>query len=232
MSDRCPTDPEPTCALLDALSLSDDPTRLSATNISFSSKPSNGSFQLMAADDQLEVTQQQFQFFLDVLLDRPIETSLSFAGNVLRQLTLNSVNMTLQTDAMVKKGRGVTGMAWGDFGPGRLTADTGWLAFADPAQSALYALAALSVLGFLASGRLPPAVATFLIMILIGIVVNAIVCGGLSQPANRYGARVIWLLPVAAAIGGAVFAVRRRADRAGTRFDTYDLSALGQRSSQ
>ena len=232
LSDRCPTDPEPTCALLDALSLSDDPTRLSATNISFSSKPSNGSFRLMAADDQLEVTQQQFQFFLDVLLDRPIETSLSFAGNVLRQLTLNSVNMTLQTDLIVRMSSGMTGMAWGDFGPGRLTADTGWLAFADPAQSALYALAALSVLGFLASGRLPPVVATFLIMILIGIVVNAIVCGGLSQPANRYGARVIWLLPVAAVIGGAVFAVRRRADRAGTRFDTHDLSALGQRSSQ
>lgn len=232
LSDRCPTDPEPTCALFDALSLSADPTRLSATNISFSNKPSNGSFQLMAADDQLRVAQQQFQFFVDVLLDRPIETSLSFAGDVLLQLTLNSVNMTLQTDEIVQKGSGMLGMAWGDFGPGRLTADTRWLAVVNPMQAALYALAALSILGLLASRRLPPPVATFLIMILIGIVVNAIVCGGLSQPANRYGARVIWLLPVAAVIGGFIFAAQRRADRAGIRFIAHDISSPDQRTSQ
>ena len=223
LSEQCPTEPEPTCALFDALSLSDDPTRFTATNISFSSDPSSGSFQLMAADDQLRVAQEQFQFFMDVLLDRPIKTSLSFADNVLVQLSLNSVNMTLQTDEIVNRGSGARGLAWGDFGPGRLTADTRWLATADPAQSVLYGLAVLAVLGLLASGRLPPAVATFLIMILIGIVVNAFVSGVFSQPANRYGARVIWLLPVAAVIGGAAFLAQRRADRKGI----HDLSVSG-----
>tara|TARA_R110002051_G_scaffold146786_2_gene219567 strand:- start:43741 stop:45243 length:1503 start_codon:yes stop_codon:yes gene_type:complete len=222
LSEQCPTEPEPTCALLDALSVSDDLERFSATNISFSSNPSNGSFQLMAADDQVQVAQQQFQFFIDVLLNRPIETSLSFADNVLRQLTLNSVNMTLQTDEIVNRGNGATGMAWGDFGPGRLTDDTRWLAVADRVQSLLYALAAVSVLGFLASGRLPRPVATFVIMILIGIIVNAFVSGVLSQPANRYGARVIWLLPVAAVIAGAVFISRRRVDGE----STDDLSVV------
>jgi len=232
LSDRCPTNPEPTCALLDALSLSDDPTRFSATNIAFSNELSNGSFQLMTAEDQINVTQQQFQFFMDVFLDRPIETSLAFASNVLRQLTLNSVDMTLQTDAIVERGKGATGMAWGDFEHGRLTADTSWLALVNSAQSILYALAAIGVLGLLASGRQPPAVATFLIMILVGIVVNAIVCGGLSQPANRYGARVIWLLPVAAVIGGVVFAARRKTDRAGIPDASRDTSSLGQRNAQ
>lgn len=226
LSEQCPTASEPTCALFDALSRSDDPERFSATNISFSIDPSNGSFQLMAADDQVQVAQQQFQFFIDVLLDRPIETSLSFADNVVRQLTLNSVNMTLQTDEIVKRGQGARGTAWGDFGPGRLTANTRWLAIADPVQSALYVLATLAILGFLASGRLPPPLATFLIMVLIGIVVNAFVCGVFSQPANRYGARVIWLLPVAAVIAGAVFLAQLRADRKGTN----DLSVSGQRN--
>lgn len=211
--DMCPVDPEPSCALLEALSASDDPTRFTATNISFSRNPTTGSFQLMPADDQRRVAQQQFRFFLDVLVDRPLETSWAIIGNVYRQLTLNSVNMTLQTDEIVEQATGMAGMAWGEFAAGRLTADTGWLAIANPAQSVLYLLAALCVLGFLFSGRLPPAVATFLVMILIGVVANAIVCGVLSQPANRYGARVIWLLPVAAVIGGAVLFARRREER-------------------
>lgn len=227
LTDQCPVEPEPTCALFDALSLSDDPTRLSATNIAFSDSPETGSFRRLAAQEQLEVTQQQFQFFFDVLLDRPLETSLAFATNVLRQLTLNSVDMTLQTDKIVARGEGLLGMAWGDFGHGRLTADTGWLAVVDPAQSALYALAVLCILGLLASRRLPPPVAVFLAMILIGIVLNAVVTGGLSQPANRYGARVIWLLPVAAVIGGAVLVALRRT---GAPLDTDDFSAAGQRN--
>lgn len=230
LTDQCPTAPEPTCALFDALSSSDNPARFASANIIFSRSPDTGSFQRMGARDQLEVTQQQFQFFFNVLLDRPFETSLSFAGNVLSQLTLNSVNMTLQTDEIAERGEGLLGMAWGDFGHGRLTADTGWLAFADPAQSVLYALATLCIFGLLASRRLPAPVAMFLTMILIGIVVNAIVCGGLSQPANRYGARVIWLLPVAAVIGGAVLAAQYRAGTTRTRFDTNEFSAPGGRS--
>ena len=33
-------------------------------------------------------------------------------------------------------------------------------------------------------------------MLIIGILVNAFVCGGVSQPADRYGARVAFLLPL------------------------------------
>jgi hypothetical protein len=35
-------------------------------------------------------------------------------------------------------------------------------------------------------------------MIGIGVLANAFVMGGVSQPATRYGSRVIWLLPLAA----------------------------------
>lgn len=213
LQDYCPSDTEPTCILLEALSASDDPTRFSATNIAFSTNVSNGSFKLLPADDQIKVTQQQFQFFKDVLTDRPIETSLAILGNIYRQLTLNSVDMTLQTDKIVDRATGVTGMAWGEFDAGRLTADTNWLAFANPFHSALYLLSTIGILGFLVSGRMPPATATFLVMILVGLVANAIVCGVLSQPANRYGARVAWLLPVAAVIGSAVFLARLKVER-------------------
>ena len=40
------------------------------------------------------------------------------------------------------------------------------------------------------------------IMVLLGILANALVCGGISQPSTRYGARVIWLLPLMVTIAG------------------------------
>ena len=46
-------------------------------------------------------------------------------------------------------------------------------------------------------------------MVLLGVLANALVCGGISQPATRYGARVIWLLPLTATIM-MIFARRAR----------------------
>jgi formate/nitrite transporter FocA (FNT family) len=43
----------------------------------------------------------------------------------------------------------------------------------------------------------PPArIRGFVAMVLLGVLANALVCGGISQPAERYGARVIFLLPM------------------------------------
>jgi hypothetical protein len=39
------------------------------------------------------------------------------------------------------------------------------------------------------------ALVLFLVAAVLG---NALICGGLSAPHPRYGARIIWLLPVAA----------------------------------
>ena len=36
--------------------------------------------------------------------------------------------------------------------------------------------------------------------VVVGILINAFVCGAVSQPAERYGARVIWLLPFVATV--------------------------------
>ena len=48
--------------------------------------------------------------------------------------------------------------------------------------------------------RVPGRIKGFVVMLLLGILANALVCGGISQPASRYGARVIWLLPLGATI--------------------------------
>ena len=59
---------------------------------------------------------------------------------------------------------------------------------------------------------LPPRLIAVTAWIVIGLIVNSVVCGVLSGPHNRYAARVAWLLPLAAfLIGDAAFERRRRA---------------------
>ncbi len=49
------------------------------------------------------------------------------------------------------------------------------------------------------SGGLARGLALALVLFLVAAVLgNALICGGLSAPHPRYGARIIWLLPVAA----------------------------------
>lgn len=45
---------------------------------------------------------------------------------------------------------------------------------------------------------LPPALLTFAALLLLGIVLNALICGILASPYGRFQARVVWLLPFAA----------------------------------
>ena len=93
---------------------------------------------------------------------------------------------------------------------GRLSLGDGWLPIVDRLQAALYIAALAIILTICAQRATPPPLRTFLLLALVGIVVNAAICGGVSQPASRYGARVIWLLPATATIA---FAMTRRRKR-------------------
>jgi len=216
LADNCPDTAEPICPLYEKLLLSDDPARLSASNISFARNPRIGSWYLLPPDQQIAVAQGQFAFFLRVVSDRPFESAGAFLRNVFRQLAFNSVGMTLQTDQVVERTQGLPGFAFTGSGHGRLTAWTGWLPFADAVQMVLYAVSAAIAVGLLASRRLPRPVAIFIGFVLLGILANAAICGGLSQPAHRYGSRVAWLWPVAAMFGASVLWAMRSARRQGT----------------
>jgi len=209
LEDHCPNAEEPSCALFDALSASSDPDRLSATNISFSTDPDKGSYRLLPEVEQIAVAQDQFDFFFRVLVDRPAESLLALSRNTTRQLFLVDVDMTLQTDQIVATASDLPGMAYARFDHGRLTANRSWLDLVRPAQQALYLVSALFMVWLVLTRRVSGAVTMFMSMVLLGIVANAIVTGGLSQPALRYGARVVWLLPAIAVLGGAVWLSRR-----------------------
>lgn len=197
----CPDAAEPTCALWDALQLSQDPYRLTASHIMFEQGERLGSFRRMTADNMRSVTQAQWAFFFRVAMDQPVATTMAFLGNVLRQSAMVSVAMTLQDDPIVERLAPAEGLAFGPFGHGRLTADTGWLPAVTALHHAIYLASLAVILGFLAWPRaLPLPLRVMAAMVLAGILVNALVCGGISQPAERYGARVAWLLPMTGAL--------------------------------
>jgi hypothetical protein len=50
--------------------------------------------------------------------------------------------------------------------------------------------------GLLFSGRLTHPQIQILVIITFGLIINAFVFGALSAPADRYQARVAWLLPL------------------------------------
>lgn len=52
----------------------------------------------------------------------------------------------------------------------------------------------------LALGRLTAAQRAGLAFVLLGLALNAAICGGLSGPTDRYNSRVVWLLPFFAAV--------------------------------
>lgn len=209
LNDHCPDAAIPTCALHEALGWSDDPYRLTASHIIFETSDRLGSFRLMTPEDQKAVADAQRSFFLAVLADRPAATVLAFLKNTLIQTGLISIDMTLQSDNVVKRNAEVAGSLGGPLSHGRLTADQGWVGGIVALQGTVYLVALGLVVGFLlARGRVPWAVKGFAVMVLLGILANAFVCGAISQPATRYGARVIWLLPFLAAFM-ALFAPRR-----------------------
>lgn len=68
-------------------------------------------------------------------------------------------------------------------------------------------IAFIGLLAFVAARRDRTAadVRIWLALLLVAATVNALVCGGISEPLARYQARIIWLLPLTAIIAGLIW---------------------------
>lgn len=197
---NCPDPALSSCALWEALQLSDNPYRLTASHILFAEDPPLASFQTLPAEARRAIAEEQMAFFLRVLREDPLSTAAAFLKNTLRQAGMVSVDMTLPSEAIVKRLERHNGLAMrlADFGEGRITAGD-WLVGLTALHLAIYGLSALVLAGLaLWPGRLPPALRVLAGMVICGVLVNALVCGGISQPATRYGARAAWVLPLTA----------------------------------
>lgn len=201
LENRCPNDEIATCRLHEALGVSDNPMRFTPSHIVFETSPELGSYRLLPPEDQAAVDAEQFDFFFDVLMARPFHMTWAFMRNTLKQATRVNVKMTLQTDEMISRLEHWDVMRSSVFEHGQLTRDRFWLPAATALQATVYG-AALAVLALLVAwpAALGARMRVFVIMVVLGILVNAFVCGALSQPATRYGARVIWLLPYTAVL--------------------------------
>ena len=207
---HCPDESIPTCKLHEALQWSDDPYRITATHIVFETSQRLGSFRLMTPEDQKAVADDQIGFFFDVLADQPVATVAAFLKNTFIQSGWVAVDLTIPTDKIVAQHMTVSGLISGDFDHGRITRDVSWIGPVTTVQEIFYLLSLAVILALiLLPRRVPGEVKALAIMVLLGILANALVCGGISQPSTRYGARVIWLLPLMATVM-VIFARRAR----------------------
>ena len=79
---------------------------------------------------------------------------------------------------------------------------------------ALIATALLPLIVFLGwTGRLPRELGDLAFVCILALLANAFVCGGLANPHDRYGARVVWLAVFTAGLTLVHFYERRRAAR-------------------
>ncbi|OSP54099.1 hypothetical protein [Pseudoruegeria sp. SK021] len=196
---HCETAAFATCALYQVLAQPGDPMRRTATHILFERTPELGSYRLLTQPEQVAIAQEQYRLFAAVLRAMPVQTSLAFLKNTLRQVRMNRVDMTLPTAALVERFADEDGLAKGAFRLGGVSRNTAWLDPVTVAQNLLYGTSLLVLLALLVwPGKMTGPLRALVLMGLLGVLTNAFVCGGVSQPATRYGARVIWLLPLLA----------------------------------
>ena len=196
---RCPDETMATCLLYEALQKSDDPYRLTASHIMFERSERLGSYQLLPIEAQAAVAQDQIPFFLTVLKERPIGLIGAFVRNTLKQANLFSVQYTIPTARTLINVERISDIAPESFKEARLLDQRDALSWLKLFHGAIYAVSALLIVVVVVLPQKAPPLAfrAFAIVILIGVLINAFVCGGVSQPSDRYGARVAFLLPIA-----------------------------------
>ncbi len=198
---HCPDATITTCKLYDALSESSHPERLDAPNILFATSPELGSYKHLSESDQQAVAGQQFEFIFSVIKAAPFSTFAALAGNVATQLRYYRIDMTIPRSGRLEGLRSDYGPIISQLREGRLvTANRSWMEPLAYVHGAIYILSGMVLMLFLLLGGLPPANRALTVLVFYGILVNALVCGGVSEPAYRYGARVMFLLPMLAAM--------------------------------
>ncbi len=139
------------------------------------------------------------------IAERPVAVLRAMAGNALHQLmrvrvgdTLGNAHLDLSARRMIRDGFPPRELAGFDAGLqmrgglGEAAAPLLW--------PHLPVLGLALVLAVLAFPRACPEQRALMLVALGAIVANAVATGALSAPHDRYGARIIWLLPLAAVL--------------------------------
>lgn len=199
LQENCPEIGIDTCALAEALSWSDDPWRLTASHIAFETSERLGSFKLMTPENQRLVSAEQHEFYLRVFKEYPFRVIWAILRNTYVQMTKVSIHMTVPDDTTMNMVRRTTEDP--DINFGVLPMNRGWIDDVNRAHVVMYGISTLAILALLVLPRRSTRqMRVFALLVVVGILINAFVCGAVSQPASRYGARVAWLLPFLATL--------------------------------
>lgn len=197
LQEHCPDEALATCALYQALQQSDDPMRLTASHMMFEVVNAKlGSLRLLPEETQSQIAAEQMHFAMQTFKAHPVRITKAAIRNTLIQARMSSIRMNIAYPETVQFFESLPYFEPGLFRDGRLVVSRDWVAAVDILHYGYYTIC-LVVLAMLAfwPGRLRPEGRVFILLVLTGILANAFVCGAISQPADRYGARVIWLLP-------------------------------------
>lgn len=201
LRERCPDPAYPTCALYEALAMGSDPTRYDAPNIIFSRTPERGSYSRMSDDDRLAVAEHQFAFAGDVVLHHPLATLAAVARNTLQQAALFSAAMTVPDPEIVAAAHAISTQLPATVDQGRLSSgQRSWVQALLIWHGVVYAASLAVLICFWRRPQLRAEDRALIVLVIGGILLNDLICGGISEPANRYGARVMLLLPMLAAM--------------------------------
>jgi hypothetical protein len=169
----------------------------------WSDDPREGIFQALPPAGQRLAASQQSAFLLAVAKERPLELLRSSVGAFVRQLgyfKLESFNYTASNNAYFRRklpepflDRAVQSRAYRQKMPVTLIE---WATVASVLSSLV--VVALAVRAILRRDRKLTRAAAFLLLLVLGVLINAAICGAFSTPRGRYQMRLIWVLPLAA----------------------------------
>ena len=158
-----------------------------------------GSLRLLPETAQARIAGDQRGFFFRVLRDRPAAVLLALTRNTLRQANRNAITMTLPDQIILTSLAKSAPVLDPVIARTRLRATSPGIPALTRLHQIIYGLALLALVAGLGHRRVPGAIRVWVLMLLAGVLANAFICGAVSQPADRYGARVIFLLPLAVA---------------------------------
>ncbi len=202
LTDHCPNQGQPACPLLESLTRPGaGDGRFDAPVILFSADPSYGSYRLLASADQQRIANDQIRFALAVVADRPFSVLMAICRNVGDQLLRSSIAMTIPTPEIIAFLVVEGGQIGPRYGKGRLTGpEQVWMTPLIRTHAAIYLLSTIGIAALMLWPGLPRRNRHLALMVLFGIFANAFVCGAISEPADRYGGRTMFLLPMLLAL--------------------------------
>ena len=189
---NCPRAGFTVCSFVDRLQVGDSDAFLWSTD------PSRGVFVNVDAATRQALSDEQLRFALATLAFDPIGEIKAAAKNVLHQLgMIGLTHFTYVGDTRFYRARVPSPYIE------TMERTKAWSGNLPVTSLPAAALVVASMIFILASAtfrrnQISSGVSLFTIAVILGVLFNAAVCGAISEPYNRYQARVIWLIPLAA----------------------------------